>query len=465
MRSKVTDALPPEGGKPETAPAGGNGRDSDAAADSPTVLPPENAWFLALKRELHQQVIGKINLAAMGTMRDQELRMEVRRQAETLCEGRADLLNRAERERLINEVLDETFGLGPLEPLMRDAEISDILINGPKTIYVERRGRLQKSSVAFHDADHVLQVVQRIVGRVGRRVDETCPMVDARLPDGSRLNAIIHPVALEGPLVSIRRFGARPLLVADLLANHSLTPEMLRFLAACIAARVNVVISGGTGSGKTTLLNALSNYIPPDERVATIEDAAELQLQQPHVVRMETRPPNIEGQGEITTRDLVRNTLRMRPDRIIVGECRGAESLDMLQAMNTGHEGSLTTIHANSPRDALSRLETMVGMAGFELPVWVIRRQVASSINLVVQVARLMGGVRRIVRISEITGMEQDIVSMQDIFEFKQTGLDEEGVAVGHFMANGIRPACLQKLEAAGRPLPAELFERRTLTS
>jgi pilus assembly protein CpaF len=308
-----------------------------------------------------------------------------------------------------------------------------------------------------------VQVLQRIVAKMGRRVDETCPMVDARLPDGSRLNAIIHPLALEGPLVSIRRFGARPLMVNDLLKNASLTPDMLKFLAACVQGRINMLISGGTGSGKTTLMNALSSYIPADERVATIEDAAELQLQQPHVVRMETRPTNIEGEGEVSTRDLVRNALRMRPDRIIIGECRGAEALDMLQAMNTGHDGSLTTIHSNSPRDALSRLEMMIGMTGFDLPIWVIRRQVSSAINLVVQVARLLGGVRKIIKISEITGMEGDIICMHDLFEYKQTGIDENRVAQGYFSATGIRPECLNKLEASGVPLPVELFERRIM--
>ncbi len=425
----------------------------------------DDNWFLALKRDLHQQVISAINLGAVGNMREEELRMEVRRQAETLCQRRADLLSLTEREQLVNEVLDETFGLGPLEPLMRDTEISDILINGPKTVYIERKGRLEKTSVAFHDEQHVLQVVQRIVAQMGRRVDETCPMVDARLPDGSRLNAIIKPLALDGPLVSIRRFGARPLQIDDLIENDSITKEMLQFLSACVEGRTNVLISGGTGSGKTTLLNALSSYIPPEERVATIEDAAELQLQQPHVVRMETRPENVEGEGEVSTRDLVRNALRMRPDRIIVGECRGSEALDMLQAMNTGHDGSLTTIHANTPRDALSRLEMMVGMAGFDLPIWVIRKQVASAINIVVQVARLMGGVRKIIKISEITGMEGDVLSMHDIFEYKQTGLDENRVAQGYFSATGIRPTCLNKLAASGVPVPVELFERRMLST
>jgi pilus assembly protein CpaF len=420
-------------------------------------------WYVALKRQLHQQVIGAIDLASIGTLGEDQLRMEVRRKAEGLCQKSANLLNLAEREKLINEVLDEAFGLGPLEALFRDATVSDILINGPKTVYAERRGRLERTNIVFHDGRHLLQIVQRIAAKVGRRVDETSPMVDARLPDGSRLNAIIAPLALEGPLVSIRRFGARPLLIEDLLANDSITPEMIQFLEACVQARINIVISGGAGSGKTTLLNALSRFIPADERVATIEDAAELQLQQPHVVKMETRPPNVEGEGEVTTRDLVRNALRMRPDRIIIGECRGAESLDMLQAMNTGHEGSLTTIHANSPRDAISRMEMMVGMAGFDMPIWVIRRQIASSINVIVQAARLMGGARKITRISEVTGMEGDVISMHDLFEFVQTGLDERRMAQGQFRATGMRPECLPKLEACGAGLAPEMFERRRL--
>jgi pilus assembly protein CpaF len=419
--------------------------------------------FLRYKRELHQQLIAGMDLSAIGTMNEDELRMEVRRGAEELCRLSSDLLSLSERERLVNEVLDETFGLGPLEPLMRDPAITDILVNGPKTIYVERGGRLERVDVVFNDDKHLLQIVQRIAGRIGRRVDETSPMVDARLADGSRVNAIIPPLALDGALVSIRRFGARPLLINDLLAKKSITADMINFLSSCVKARVNILVSGGTGSGKTTLLNALSAFIPDDERVATIEDAAELQLQQPHLARMETRPANIEGTGEVTTRDLVRNALRMRPDRILIGECRGPEALDMLQAMNTGHEGSLTTIHANDTRDALSRLEMMVGMAGFDLPIWIIRRQVASAIQLVVQAARLHGGPRKVVKISEITGMEGDVISMHDIFVFKQTGVDKNGVAQGYFMATGMRPNCLEKLEAAGVRLPVEMFERRML--
>ena len=416
-----------------------------------------------IKRELHQQVIAALDLASMGTLRETDLRLEVRKVTEELCARRSDLLSLNEREGLVNEVLDEIFGLGPLEPLFSDLEITDILINGPKTVFVERFGKLEPTKVQFVDDDHVLAIVQRIAGHVGRRVDETTPMVDARLADGSRLNAIIPPLALDGPLVSIRRFGMRRLNTDDLLKNKSIVPEMLLFLSACVEARLNVLISGGTGSGKTTLLNALSRYIPPQERVATIEDAAELRLQQPHVVRMETRPPNVEGQGEVVTRDLVRNALRMRPDRIIVGECRGAEALDMLQAMNTGHEGSLTTVHANTTRDAIGRLEMMVGMTGIDIPIWTIRRQIASAIHIVIQVSRLMGGARKVIKVSEITGMEGEVMSMHDIFEFRQTGLDEQKCATGHFHATGIRPHFLDRLEACGIGLPIELFEQRIL--
>jgi pilus assembly protein CpaF len=418
--------------------------------------------FLRLKRELHEQLITKLDLSAIGRISEEDLRVEVRRAAEELCRLGSDLLSLPEQERLVNEVLDETFGFGPLETLMRDQTISDILINGPKTVYVERNGRLERAKIAFNDDKHLIQIVQRIVGRVGRRVDETRPTVDARLPDGSRINAVIAPLALDGPLVSIRRFGGRPLLASDLLTRGTLTKEMIDFLSACIEARLNLVISGGTGSGKTTLLNALSVFIPNDERVVTIEDAAELRLQQPHVARMETRPANIEGTGEITTRDLVKNALRMRPDRIIIGECRGAEALDMLQAMNTGHDGSLTTIHANETRDALSRLEMMVGMAGFEMPIWVTRKQIASAIHLIVQVARLTGGVRKVVKISEITGVENEMISMHDLFGFRQTGMDDHRQAQGHFYVTGIRPHCLERLASFGLELPLAMFERRT---
>jgi pilus assembly protein CpaF len=426
-------------------------------------MPAVRERLLQYKKELHQQLIAGMDLSAIGTMNEEQLRVEVRRAAEELCRASSDLLSLSQREQLVNEVMDETFGLGPIEPLMRDPTITDILINGPKTVYIERSGRLERADIAFHDDRHLLQIVQRIAGRVGRRVDETSPMVDARLPDGSRVNAIIPPLALDGTLVSIRRFGAQPLLINDLLGKRSIAKDMVKFLAACVKARINMIISGGTGSGKTTLLNALSSFIPADERVATIEDAAELRLQQPHVARMETRPPNIEGTGEVNTRDLVRNALRMRPDRIIVGECRGPEAMDMLQAMNTGHDGSLTTIHANSTRDALSRLEMMVGMAGFDMPMWLIRRQIASAIHIVIQIARLTGGPRKVVRISEITGMEGEIISMHDIFGFKQTGIDDKRDPQGYFFVSGIRPTCLERLEVSGTGLPVELFERRVL--
>ena len=391
------------------------------------------------------------------------LKLEVRRKVEAIC-ATIDLKEYdIQAEELVDEVLDEAFGLGPLEALRSDPLVSDIMINGPKTIYVERQGQLIRTPIMFHDDEHLVQILQRIVAEVGRRIDETNPLVDARLRDGSRLNAVIAPLALDGALVSIRRFGAKPLTADRLIANQSITSEMIEFLRACVKARINMLISGGTGSGKTTLLNCLSGYIPEDERVATIEDAAELRLQQPHVVRMETRVANVEGHGAITARDLVKNALRMRPDRIIIGECRGSEALDMLQAMNTGHDGSLTTIHANTSRDAVSRLEMMVGMAGFDLPIWVIRKQVASAVQLVVQVNRLPGGVRKITRISEITGMEGDVISMHDIFEFRQTGLNAERVAQGQFWATGLRPVLLDRLASYGVEVPIELFEHRLL--
>jgi pilus assembly protein CpaF len=437
------------------APLNGNGH-----------IPPlarSDDRFLRLKKDLHERLIGHMDLSAVGRMTDDELRVEVRRAAEELCRLSSDLISMIDRERLVVEVMDETFGLGPLESILRDPSVSDILVNGPKAVFVERAGRLERSPVVFHDEKHLLQIVQRIVGRVGRRVDETSPMVDARLADGSRVNAIIPPLALDGTLLSIRRFGAKPLLMNDLVAKKAIPAEAAQFLSACIKARVNVLISGGTGSGKTTLLNALSAYIPPEERIATIEDAAELRLQQPHVARMETRPPNIEGSGEVDTRDLVKNALRMRPDRIIIGECRGGEALDMLQAMNTGHDGSMTTVHANDTRDALGRIEMMVGMAGFDLPIWIIRRQMASAINIVVQSARLLGGVRKVIKISEITGMEGDMVTMHDVYGFKQTGVDGTGTAQGSFFVNGIRPRCLERLETYGIRLPSELFDRRVL--
>lgn len=421
------------------------------------------ARFQRLKQEIHKHLVSAMNLGSVSALDDYELRRELRRGIEELCRFRAELLSDAERERIINEVIDETLGLGPIEPLLRDPTVSDILINGPKTVYVERRGVLEQTNVAFHDEEHLVEIVQRIASKVGRRLDESCPMVDARLADGSRVNAVIQPLAIDGALVSIRRFGNKRLMSTDLVGRQSLTAEMLEFLSACVQARLNVVISGGTGSGKSTLLNALSSYIPESERVATIEDAAELQLQQPHVARLETRPPNIEGRGEVTARDLVKNALRMRPDRIIVGECRGQEAFDMLQAMTTGHDGSLTSIHANGTRHALRRLEMLVGMAGYDLPVWFIRELIGSAVQIVVHCARLAGGARKVIAISEVTGVVGDVINMHDVFSFEQTGRDANQHAVGHFTATGIRPSCLDLLRTCGFELPPSLFEQRRL--
>ncbi len=419
--------------------------------------------FVRLKKEIHKQLVTGLRIPAVNAVNDYELRQELRRGVEQLCHCRGDLMSQEERERLTNEIIDETLGLGPIDPLLRDPTVTDILINGPRMVYVERRGRLERTNVAFHDEQHVLEIVQRIASRVGRRLDESSPMVDARLPDGSRVNAVIRPLALEGALVSIRRFSARPLLAGDLIARRSATSEMIDFLAACVRARLNIVISGGTGSGKTTFLNMLSGYIPEDERIATIEDAAELQLQQPHVARMETRPASLEGKGEVTTRDLLRNALRMRPDRIVVGECRGSEAFDMLQAMTTGHDGSLTTIHANNTRDAISRLEMLIGMAGYDLPIWFIHRQIASAVDIVVQCARLSGGARKVVQISEVTGAEGEVVNMHDLFVFEQTGVDANKMVQGQFKATGLRPKCFDRLVSSGQALDFSLFERRIL--
>jgi pilus assembly protein CpaF len=422
-----------------------------------------NKSFEELKRLIHGKLVDKLDLSRVSDLEGETLRREIRLVVERLCDTENPLLNRMERERLIDEVLDETFGFGPLEALLKDPTISDILVNGPHKIYVERRGKLEKTDIKFRDNDHLLQIIDRIVSKVGRRVDETSPMVDARLPDGSRVNAIIPPLALDGPSMSIRRFGANPLKLEDLLNYKAFTPEMAMLMEACIKARLNVIISGGTGCGKTTLLNTLSSFIPHDERIVTIEDAAEVQLQQDHIVRLETRPPNIEGKGAVLTRDLVRNALRMRPERIIIGECRGAESLDMLQAMNTGHAGSMTTLHANTPRDAQARLETMIMMAGMELPMKAMRQQIASAVDLIIQANRLQGGPRKVTSITEVMNMEQDMIIMQDIFRYKQLGIDQNGRAFGQFEATGVRPSFVTRLEAAGIKLPSNLFQERVL--
>jgi len=419
-----------------------------------------------LKGRIHRKLVDSLDLTRLESEKGESIREKVRQVVADLCESENALLNYNDRKRLANEVLDEVFGLGPLEVLLKDPTITDILVNGPAKVYVERRGKVESTEVRFKDNAHLLHIIDKIVSAVGRRCDEVSPMVDARLPDGSRVNAVIPPLAIDGPSVSIRRFGTNPIRVVrvdDLVEYKSIAPEMVEFLEACVKIKLNMMIVGGTGSGKTTLLNNLSSFIPACDRIVTIEDAAELILQQPHVVRLESRPANIEGKGRVTIRDLLINTLRMRPDRIIVGEVRGAEALDMLQAMNTGHDGSLTTVHANSPRDAISRIETMVSMAGFDLPVKGIRQQFASAVNLLVQGARLTGGPRKVVKVSEVTGMEGDMITLQDIFTYKQEGVDPNGAAYGSFWATGIRPSFIDRFAAFGVPIDMDLFEQKVL--
>jgi pilus assembly protein CpaF len=415
--------------------------------------------FGGVKAAIHRKLIQKLNLDRLNEINREDVRREVSQILEALVVGESAPMNLQERERLAQEVLNEVFGLGPLEPLLADPTISDILVNTYKHVYIERRGMLEATSVQFRDDVHLMGIIDRIVSAIGRRVDESSPMVDARLADGSRVNAIIPPLAVDGPCLSIRRFGRDPLTADDLLSNNSLTGPMLDLMRGCVKARLNVLISGGTGAGKTTFLNVLSSFISNRERIVTIEDAAELQLHQEHVVRLETRPPNIEGKGAIHQRQLVINSLRMRPDRIIVGEVRSEEALDMLQAMNTGHDGSLTTIHANTPRDALGRLETMVAMASLNIPESAIRRQISSAIDVVVQVSRLSDGTRKVVSLAEITGMEGEIVTMQDIFVFRKRGIRENGEVIGEFAATGVRPKFAEKLLVTGIQLPASMFE------
>ena len=412
-----------------------------------------------LKERFHHDILDRVDLARMQRLEPERLRAEIGALIEKMLDEETVALNESERASLVREIQNEMLGLGPLEPLLADPTISDILVNTYRTVYVERRGKLELTPVVFADDAHLLRIIDKIVSRIGRRVDESSPMVDARLPDGSRVNAIIPPLAIDGPVLSIRRFAVNPYTLQDFLDFKSLTPEMGEVLEGLAKAKVNLLISGGTGSGKTTLLNIISGYIPPDERVVTIEDAAELQLQQPHVVRLETRPPNIEGRGEVTQRSLVRNALRMRPDRIILGEVRGAEAMDMLQAMNTGHEGSMTTIHANSPRDALTRLENMIGMAGMNLPPKASRQQISSALSVVIQIARLTDGRRKVVSLQEITGMEGEIMTMQEIFAYRQTGVAENGAVLGHFCATGVRPRFTDRLHVYGIELPDRLFD------
>jgi pilus assembly protein CpaF len=429
----------------------------------PAAQTERQLYLQGLKVRVHQQLVERLDVQNLRTLPPDVVRQEVRVLIKELCQNEKGLINSAEQDRLMDEVMDETFGLGPLETLLKDPAVSDILVNKYDRIYCEKRGRIELSEVRFRDNAHLRQIIDRIVGLVGRRIDEISPMVDARLADGSRVNAIIPPLALDGPAMSIRRFGAKPMQLEDLIRAGAFPTAVMDFLAAAVQARCNVLISGGTGSGKTTLLNCLSRYIPADERVITIEDAAELQLQQPHVVRLETRPANIEGKGEVSQRDLMRNCLRMRPDRIIIGECRAAEALDMLQAMNTGHDGSMTTVHANNTRDALQRLEVMVAMAGFDIPIRALRQQVASAIQVIVQASRLTGGRRKVTRVSEITGMEGDQIQMHDLFAYEQTGVDGDGNATGQFVCTGIRPRCFDRIAHRGIQLPGELFMRRSL--
>ncbi|MDR4519940.1 MAG: CpaF family protein [Nitrosomonas sp.] len=421
--------------------------------------PLENKPYQELKSRIHQKMLDRVDLAVMESMPADRLLSEIKTLIGVLLVEEKTPLNQAEKERLIADIQNEVLGLGPLEPLLTDPTISDILVNTYSQVYVERRGKLELTDVHFADNRHLMKIIDRIVSRIGRRVDESSPMVDARLSDGSRVNAIIPPLALDGPLLSIRRFSVIPLKMNDLIRNKSLTDAMAEIIAGLVKSKCNILISGGTGSGKTTLLNIMSSYIPESERVVTIEDAAELQLQQPHVVRLETRPPNVEGKGEVTQRALVRNSLRMRPDRIIIGEVRGAEALDMLQAMNTGHEGSMATVHANTPRDALSRVENMVSMAEMSLPAKAIRQQISAAIAVVVQVSRMTDGKRKLISIQEITGMEGDVITMQEIFAFKQTGVDENNVVQGHFHATGVRPKFAERLKVFGVQLRDELFD------
>ena len=412
-----------------------------------------------LKFTLHRKLLDKINLDALATIENQRVRGEVRHALVTLIEGEPTLLSSLEKQQICDEVLDEVFGLGPIEPLLDDPTISDILVNTHKAVYVERRGLLELTGVTFRDDAHLMHVIDKIVSQVGRRIDESTPMVDARLIDGSRVNAIIPPLAVDGPLLSIRRFSRDRLTPPDLVDKRAMTQGMMELLEAAVKARLNIIVSGGTGAGKTTLLNALSAFIAPKERIVTIEDAAELQMKQPHVVRLETRPANLEGHGAVRQRELLINSLRMRPDRIVVGEVRGDEALDMLQAMNTGHDGSLTTIHANSPRDAVSRLEVMVSLANANMQMSAIRQQIASAVHLFVQVSRLSDGTRRVMNITEVTGMEVDVITMQDLFVFEKRGMTPEGRVIGRFAATGIRPRFHEKLLAAGMMLRADLFD------
>jgi pilus assembly protein CpaF len=434
-----------------------NGATEQASA-LPAVLHDIPAYE-ELKAHIHQKLLDRMDLTIMESLSPERLLLEIKNLVERLLVEEGTPINEVERQCIVRDIQNEVLGLGPLEPLLLDATISDILVNTHRQVYVERRGQLELTDTHFANEAHLRKIIDRIVSRVGRRVDESSPMVDARLPDGSRVNAIIPPLAIDGSLLSIRRFSVKPLKMNDLIGYKSLTPEMAEIIAGLVKGKCSILISGGTGSGKTTLLNIMSGFIPPSERIITIEDAAELQMQQPHVVRLETRPPNVEGKGEISQRALVRNSLRMRPDRVIIGEVRGGEALDMLQAMNTGHEGSMATVHANTPRDALGRVENMVNMAGLNLPIKAVRQQISSAIWIVIQALRLADGKRKVTSIQEITGMEGEIITMQEIFTFEQTGMSADGAVQGHFRATGIRPKFAERLKKYGIPLREDLFD------
>jgi len=453
---RLRNSAPAEAGAPLPAPA-------QLAAPLEDQREAVDRAHQELKSRVHNQLFDLLDLSRMSKVSEERTREDVAAATRHVLEEEKVLLTLEERDRLVREIQDEVFGLGPLEPLLEDPTVSDILVNGHKQIYVERRGKLERTVARFKDDEHLMRIIEKIVSAVGRRVDETTPLVDARLADGSRVNAIIQPLALDGPTLSIRRFGKNPLVQENLVAEGSVTPELFELLQAIIRSRLNVLISGGTGAGKTTLLNVVSSFLPAEERIVSIEDSAELLLKQDHVVRLETRPANIEGRGRISQRDLVINSLRMRPDRIIVGEVRGPEALDMLQAMNTGHDGSLTTIHANSPRDALTRIETMVAMSGLDIPQKAVRNQIASAIDVVIQLERLSDGKRRLTSLQEITGMEGEIVTMQEIFMLERRGVDAEGRVLAEVVPTGIRPRFAERLRLAGVELPASIFERREL--
>ena len=440
-------------------PAPAAGREPAPRLATPGRLTPVDRAYQDLKLRIHRELLDRVDLTNLARVEMSQATAELKSAVTVLIEEQAVPLSLRDRERLAEEILHEVYGLGPIEPLMRDPDISDILVNTSRQVYIERLGKLEPTPVIFRDDQHLLQIIDRIVSRVGRRIDESSPMVDARLPDGSRVNAIIPPLALDGPLLSIRRFGRSALTVEDLMRLGTLTPDMVAVLRAMVRSRLNILVSGGTGSGKTTLLNCLSSFIPDQERIVTIEDSAELQLQQPHVCRLETRPPNIEGRGEVTQRDLVRNCLRMRPDRIIVGEVRGGESLDMLQAMNTGHDGSISTIHANTPRDSLSRLEMMMQMSGFNLPTRAMRQQISSALDLIVSTARLTDGSRKVTSISEVAGMEGDTIMLQELFAYQREGVDEQGSITGRFVATGIRPRFAEKVKASSHDIDPRIFD------